>query len=37
MICRLEEEGVSRIMLQPRDPPTKEQLAFVAEEILPRV
>lgn len=32
-----EDEGVSRIMLQYQRPPTREQLAFVAEEILPRV
>ena len=36
-IQELEELGVSRIMLQHRTPPTREELAFVAEEILPRV
>jgi alkanesulfonate monooxygenase SsuD/methylene tetrahydromethanopterin reductase-like flavin-dependent oxidoreductase (luciferase family) len=32
-----EAEGVSRIMLQYQRPPSREQLAFVAQEILPKV
>ena len=36
-ISAYEAEGVSRIMMQHFNPPTREELAFVAEEILPRV
>jgi len=36
-IMAYEAEGVSRIMMQHFNPPTREELAFVAEEILPRV
>jgi F420-dependent oxidoreductase-like protein len=32
----LEAQGVSRIMLQHREPPAREELEFVAAEILPR-
>jgi len=32
-----EAEGVSRIMLQYQQPPSRETLAFVAKEILPKV
>jgi F420-dependent oxidoreductase-like protein len=36
-IREYEAEGVSRIMMQHFNPPSREELAFVAEEILPRV
>ncbi|HWO73224.1 MAG TPA: TIGR03560 family F420-dependent LLM class oxidoreductase [Dehalococcoidia bacterium] len=36
-IKEIEDAGVSRIMLQHRSPPTREELQFVAEEILPSV
>jgi len=36
-IKEIEDAGVSRIMLQHRTPPTREDLQFVAEEILPSV
>jgi F420-dependent oxidoreductase-like protein len=32
-----EAEGVSRIMLQHQVPPTRDQLAFLASEVLPKV
>ncbi|HEX5368732.1 MAG TPA: TIGR03560 family F420-dependent LLM class oxidoreductase [Dehalococcoidia bacterium] len=36
-IMELEDAGISRIMLQYRTPPSREEMQFVAEEILPRV
>ena len=36
-IKELEDAGISRIMLQYRTPPSRDDLQFVAEEILPRV
>ena len=36
-IMELEAAGISRIMLQYRTPPSREDLQFVAEEILPKV
>jgi F420-dependent oxidoreductase-like protein len=36
-IKEIEAAGISRIMLQYRTPPKREDLQFVAEEILPRV
>jgi F420-dependent oxidoreductase-like protein len=36
-VQELEDAGISRIMLQYRAPPKREDLEFVAEEILPRV
>jgi alkanesulfonate monooxygenase SsuD/methylene tetrahydromethanopterin reductase-like flavin-dependent oxidoreductase (luciferase family) len=36
-IKALEEEGISRVMLQNRTPPTYETLALVAREVLPKV
>jgi alkanesulfonate monooxygenase SsuD/methylene tetrahydromethanopterin reductase-like flavin-dependent oxidoreductase (luciferase family) len=32
----LEAQGVSRIMMQHREPPSREELEFVAKEILPK-
>ena len=32
----LEAQGVSRIMMQHREPPSREELEFVAQEILPK-
>ena len=32
----LEAQGVSRIMMQHREPPSRDELAFVAKEILPK-
>ena len=32
----LEAQGVSRIMMQHREPPSREELEFVASEILPK-
>lgn len=36
-IKEIEEAGVSRIMLQRRSPPSREDLELVAREILPKV
>jgi F420-dependent oxidoreductase-like protein len=36
-VQELEDAGISRIMLQYRAPPKREDLEFVAEEILPKV
>ena len=36
-IKEIEDAGISRIMLQYRTPPGREDLEFVAREILPRV
>ncbi len=36
-IKELEDAGISRIMLQYRTPPSRDDLQFVAEEILPKV